>query len=272
MVASRSQGSSCCHNGKAAADPATTATDPVCGMQVDTATSRHQAGHAGQTYHFCSAGCVEKFNADPADFVDSKPVDTRLAARSGGRCCCSSERAVAADAAKVADPVCGMQVDPAATRHHAEHVGRTYYFCSAGCHAKFTNEPERYLAAKPAGGRPAIGSADAIFTCPMHPEVRQKGPGSCPICGMALEPETITKDAGPERGIPRHAPPVVDRSGAGGAAGDHRHGQAPRAGTGSGRFQATRSAGPRQCSRRPWFCGLERRSSCAAGNRSSAAA
>ena len=98
-------------------------------------------------------------------------------------------------ATTVIDPVCGMTVDPLKTAHHAEHAGRPYHFCSAGCRTKFQAEPDKYLAPKTLAPAPAI-SPGAIYTCPMHPEIRQVGPGSCPICGMALEPETITADSG----------------------------------------------------------------------------
>jgi Cu+-exporting ATPase len=94
------------------------------------------------------------------------------------------------------DPVCQMTVDPNTTPHRHTHRGETYYFCSGGCRTKFAATPEKYLdpsKREPAGPMPA----GAIFTCPMHPEVRQQGPGSCPICGMALEPEMPTADTGP---------------------------------------------------------------------------
>ena len=94
------------------------------------------------------------------------------------------------------DPVCGMKVDPARSKHQREYDGTVYHFCCGGCAGKFTVDPERYLAAKQAPPPPPA-SADAIFTCPMHPEVRQVGPGACPICGMALEPEAVSVDAGP---------------------------------------------------------------------------
>ncbi|MBT9470770.1 MAG: heavy metal translocating P-type ATPase [Phenylobacterium sp.] len=99
-------------------------------------------------------------------------------------------------AAKAIDPVCGMTVDPLTTPHHAEHDGREFHFCSAGCRTKFQADPAPYLAPKVAAARPTVGSG-AIYTCPMHPEIRQVGPGSCPICGMALEPATVTADSGP---------------------------------------------------------------------------
>jgi Cu+-exporting ATPase len=104
---------------------------------------------------------------------------------------------VADDAHKVKDPVCGMMVDPHTAKNKAEHAGRTYYFCSAGCRSKFLAEPERYLdpAAAAAAAEPV--PEGTVYTCPMHPEIRQVGPGSCPICGMALEPVLVSLEAEP---------------------------------------------------------------------------
>jgi Cu+-exporting ATPase len=97
-------------------------------------------------------------------------------------------------ASTVKDPVCGMDVNPEETAHVATHAAHTYYFCSAGCRAKFVADPHRYLDNTP-NQRPApIGT---IYTCPMHPQIRQTGPGSCPICGMALEPEIAPAETGP---------------------------------------------------------------------------
>ncbi|GHH24520.1 copper-translocating P-type ATPase [Sphingomonas glacialis] len=94
----------------------------------------------------------------------------------------------------VTDPVCGMTVDPAKTPHHAEHAGKSYHFCSAGCRAKFVAKPDAYLGkSKPE----PMATPGAIWTCPMHPQIRQEGPGTCPICGMALEPEEPSLDDGP---------------------------------------------------------------------------
>jgi Cu+-exporting ATPase len=91
------------------------------------------------------------------------------------------------------DPVCGMTVDPHTAKHVASYHGHPYYFCSAGCKAKFTADPQKYLG--PRAPEPVIEGA--IYTCPMHPQIRQVGPGACPICGMALEPEIATADSGP---------------------------------------------------------------------------
>jgi P-type Cu+ transporter len=91
------------------------------------------------------------------------------------------------------DPVCGMTVDPHTAKHRADYRGHTYYFCSAGCRTKFVAHPQKYLG--PRAPEPVVEGA--TYTCPMHPEIRQVGPGACPICGMALEPEITTADSGP---------------------------------------------------------------------------
>jgi Cu+-exporting ATPase len=95
----------------------------------------------------------------------------------------------------VIDPVCGMTVDPHTTPHRHTHEGHPYYFCSAGCRTKFAADPDKYLSGQKKPAEPV--PEGTIYTCPMHPEIRQVGPGSCPICGMALEPELATTDAGP---------------------------------------------------------------------------
>ncbi len=96
--------------------------------------------------------------------------------------------------ASVKDPVCGMDVDPATAKHSAEHGEQTWYFCSAGCRAKLIADPDKYLTPK---GEEAPAPEGTIFTCPMHPEIRQEGPGACPICGMALEPLVATASPTP---------------------------------------------------------------------------
>src|SRR5437588_9900559 len=96
---------------------------------------------------------------------------------------------------RVSDPVCGMTIDPHLAKHRHQHQGRTFYFCSAGCAKRFAANPARYLETDK---RAAVPVPDGtIYTCPMHPEIRQIGPGSCPICGMALEPEIVSADTGP---------------------------------------------------------------------------
>ncbi len=183
------------------AKPATDkAIDPVCGMTVDPATSKHRFEHQGTTYHFCSAGCRTKFAADPVKYLEK----TATQAATASSCCgghgdhaghAHHDHAHADAGAKVRDPVCGMTVDPATSKHRFEHRGKTFHFCSAGCRTKFSADPARYL--DPAKSKEAEVPAGTIYTCPMHPEIRQVGPGSCPICGMALEPEMASLETGP---------------------------------------------------------------------------
>ncbi|MEO5584560.1 MAG: YHS domain-containing protein, partial [Flavobacteriales bacterium] len=142
--------------------------DPVCGMSVDPTTAKHSSQYQGTTYYFCMEGCKKKFDADPAKYLAAK---------------------------KVKDLVCGMDVDPATAKYSSEHDGMPYYFCSASCKTKFDADPARYL--KPVKAAAAPVDTGAMYTCPMHPQIRQVGPGSCPICGMALEPEMYSADTGP---------------------------------------------------------------------------
>jgi Cu+-exporting ATPase len=99
------------------------------------------------------------------------------------------------------DPVCGMTVSPA-SKHHLEHEGHPFYFCSAKCQSKFEAAPEQYLGAEKASSPspPEAAKPGAIYTCPMHPEIREDQPGDCPKCGMALEPEmpALDGDENPE--------------------------------------------------------------------------
>ena len=99
------------------------------------------------------------------------------------------------DGQQVKDPVCGMSVDPATAKFSAEHAGQTYYFCSAQCHDKFVANPGAYLTE--AEAPPPAAAPGTIYTCPMHPQIRQDHPGNCPICGMSLEPELPTAETGP---------------------------------------------------------------------------
>lgn len=109
-------------------------------------------------------------------------------------CCAHKKPAVATG---LTDPVCGMTVT-AESPHRHEHAGKAYFFCSASCQRKFVADPARYLGPSPA--EPAPTAAGTMYTCPMHPEVRQDHPGTCPKCGMALEPEmpSLDEDENPE--------------------------------------------------------------------------
>lgn len=156
---------SCCSAKGATSAADAVARDPVCGMTVDRAAGKPTAEHGGHRYHFCSESCRSKFVAEPEKYLTAT------------------------------DPVCGMSVDRATARHFLRHEGRGFYFCSAACQAKFEAEPPKYLGDRPA---PQAMPKGTQYTCPMHPEIIRDKPGSCPICGMALEPMGVsTGDEGP---------------------------------------------------------------------------
>ena len=192
----------------------TTTIDPVCGMTVDPAKAAGHSEWNGETFHFCSTSCKRKFDAEPARYAP--PPDRH-------------DESGHADHAEVKDPVCRMSVDPAKAAGSHTHGGVTYHFCSRGCLEKFRQDPQRYLtrqqhdhhpAAHQAAHRPPAlsptGAAGTIYTCPMHPEVRQDKPGSCPKCGMALEPLTppAPKSLKTKYTCPMHPQIVRDEPGA----------------------------------------------------------
>src|SRR5215217_2232405 len=94
--------------------------------------------------------------------------------------------------AAVVDPVCGMTIDPADAAGHVHYEGTTYYFCNPSCLERFTAEPRSYLPHPGARVEPQAPQPGTTWTCPMHPEIVRDRPGSCPICGMALEPMTVS--------------------------------------------------------------------------------
>ncbi|HEX9214476.1 MAG TPA: heavy metal translocating P-type ATPase [Bradyrhizobium sp.] len=152
--------------------------------------AEHKHHHAANAHSGC--GCSAKA-APPA----AKPVASSCCGGHGDHAGHAHDHGDAPT--KVRDPVCGMTVDPATSKHRFEHHGETFHFCSAGCRTKFAADPAKYLARKneeQKAPEPEM-PAGTIYTCPMHPEIRQIGPGSCPICGMALEPELATLDSGP---------------------------------------------------------------------------
>ncbi len=140
--------------------------DPVCGMDVDPERPGGGTVQRGRfLYAFCSDACRERFAAAPEKFL-------------------------------AVDPVCGMDVNPKAPRGGSfEHAGKAWHFCSMKCLAKFQAEPEKFLASGPTGmpkeAPAAPPGAEVVWVCPMDPEVREKEPVPCPICGMALEPLAV---------------------------------------------------------------------------------
>ncbi len=155
----------CCSGKAATAAGPDVLRDPVCGMTVDPAAGKPTLEHGGRHYRFCSNGCRAKFEANPAAYLEAK------------------------------DPVCGMAVKRADAKHFVRHEGKGHYFCSAGCKGKFEAEPAKYLGER----RPEPSAPKGTqYTCPMHPEIVRDRPGSCPLCGMALEPMGVpTGDEGP---------------------------------------------------------------------------
>jgi len=181
--------------------------DPVCGMEVDPRTAAGSSEHNGQTYFFCSPQCLEQFRTAPGQYL-RRPV-----AQSPHAPASHDERGQT-----VKDLVCGMMVNPATTPHQVEHQGRTYFFCGRRCVEKFQAEPDTYLHHAPEQPQLAAPQHQAAtgdnYTCPMHPEVRQPGPGVCPQCGMALEPLTVAMpSARIEYTCPMHPEIVRDRPG-----------------------------------------------------------
>ena len=207
--------------------PLPTERDPVCGMNVNPATTKHVHEHAGKNYYFCCAGCVEKFKTNPQTYLN-KPASSGLVMLGMP----STAQPQPATSAAKRDPVCGMNVNPATAKHIHEHDGEQYYFCSAGCVEKFKANPGKYLVApsshpttkhpaavdvqgpKPALPirRPAAGSPPS-YVCPMCPEVRETKPGACPSCGMALEPDLPLASTRTEYTCPMH--PEIVRPGPG---------------------------------------------------------
>ncbi|NMM27221.1 MAG: heavy metal translocating P-type ATPase [Glaciimonas sp.] len=172
-------------------------TDPVCAMVV-SADPAKKAIHQGKTYYFCSTSCLAKFKADPLAYVQPAKllkISVTGAVPAGSLVPITPEKAIEKP---YTDPVCGMKA-AANPDKSATFNGVTYYFCSTSCVAKFKADPEGILAHPPKPMTPAkpktvAAAADAIYTCPMHPEVQQVGPGTCPKCGMALEPMEASMD------------------------------------------------------------------------------
>ncbi|KRP85380.1 MULTISPECIES: heavy metal translocating P-type ATPase [Pseudomonas] len=174
----------CCQGASQSADAM--AIDPVCGMQVNPATAKHVSVHDGQTFHFCSVGCKTKFEAAPASYLGASGKQIAAGSCCAGETVATPDHAAAGLTHEEKDPVCGMTVDPHTAKQHVEHAGHTYYFCGQRCSDKFIAEPLAWLEGHAAPG--------AIYTCPMHPEIQQVGPGECPKCGMALEPMLPRED------------------------------------------------------------------------------
>jgi len=184
--------------------------DPVCGITVDPSKAAASIEHDGKLYHFCSKGCAEKFTSDPVKYLAPtyKPVGMQAIVQLGGI-------PVLAAPKLERDPVCGMNVDPTKAAATSEYQGKKYYFCCKSCADKFNANPQKYLSPKQTEARPKVeASKGATYICPMDPEVRQQGPGACPKCGMALEPEVPAATTATKWTCPMHPEIVRDGPGA----------------------------------------------------------
>jgi len=154
--------------------------DPVCGMEVKT-DSPHKVEYDGHDWHFCSVKCQHKFESVPDQYT--------------------------------IDPVCGMHVKPESA-HRTKHADNSYRFCSEKCLHKFSADPSLYINKESQLDVVVSENAMGRFTCPMHPEIEQDGPGSCPKCGMALEPMGVPVSSGKTEYVcPMHPEVVSDKPG-----------------------------------------------------------
>lgn len=148
--------------------------DPICGMTVKPETAAGSFARNGQIYYFCSKSCLTKF-------IEQTTAEETMPSTS--------------PATGNLDPVCGMTVDPKTAAANFDYKGETYYFCCKSCLNKFQADPESFLNKKIADktiNLPNSIETNVEYTCPMHPEVVKIGTGSCPLCGMALEPTVFS--------------------------------------------------------------------------------
>ena len=155
--------------------------DPVCGMTVAPETAAGKFERNGETVYFCSNNCLEKYRKQSAAPTISPPL-IQLGRR----------RVSEKEFETHVDPVCEMLVKPETAAGDCRYKNTTYYFCSTGCVNKFRQVPETFLNPNRAPEPMQEAAEAAEYTCPMDPEIVQIGPGICPICGMALEPKTIS--------------------------------------------------------------------------------
>ena len=174
------------------------AIDVICHMTVDEGDAARKSTYHGKDYYFCSLGCKNRFDAHPEKYVDASGrvepqfvgIDTLGV---------PAQAPIAGEI--ITDPVCGTKINPNTAAGSYEYEAQTYFFCSAHCLERFRAEPLQFLKGSEEVHSPRAMSSVKVaepthreidYTCPMDPEVRQKGPGACPKCGMALEPLTVS--------------------------------------------------------------------------------
>ena len=173
--------------------------DPVCRMKITPDEAVDSTEHNGQMYYFCSPGCADWFRRNPAKYLkDEDPNEAFMRhhhSPDGSQPDHADEpEASGASQGQVTDPVCGMTITASDAADSVEHAGQTYHFCSTRCAEKFRDEPQKYLNGRESEAGPSPAGTGTKYTCPMHPEIVQDEPGSCPKCGMALEPMTVSAD------------------------------------------------------------------------------
>ncbi|NOZ08509.1 MAG: heavy metal translocating P-type ATPase [FCB group bacterium] len=187
--------------------------DPVCGMTVEENAAADIQEYNGKKYGFCSEKCSTAFREAPEKYVAANEAEKEPAMSHGHH-----HSDASSTGQTVKDPVCGMVVEPKTVADSIEHEGKSYFFCSHHCATEFKKDPEKYLGSdhhshtSTTEDHPHQHAGD-IYTCPMHPDVRHEGPGSCPQCGMALEPLIPVQKETTQYTCPMH--PEVIQSGPG---------------------------------------------------------
>jgi len=184
-------------------------------MSVDAEKAKAQVEYRGKTCYFCCAECAQKFQAEPEKYWGTAARTAKAAATVGRPADSTAKPTTVArvgreEGPEEKDPVCGMTVDPRRAAGKVEHTGKIYSFCSARCAERFQKQPEEFLEAtrtarikRPAAPASSLNTAAAArgvvrYTCPMDPEIVQIGPGTCPKCGMALEPLDVVAEEQPD--------------------------------------------------------------------------
>ncbi len=181
--------------------------DPVCGMAVDEETAAGHVSYQGTDYYFCCPRCQKQFEQNPTQYLNR---NVSLPVVSNGDCGCGCSHHTKQEIVQLGtmpspasestakmqpilhhDPVCGMNIEEQDAAGTVEYEGTLYHFCSPSCIEKFKANPQHYVEASATTEPPPANAQEIEYTCPMDPEVHQKGPGTCPKCGMALEPVTF---------------------------------------------------------------------------------
>ncbi len=179
-------------------------TDPVCNMTIATEDAAATSTYKGTKYYFCAQSCKDNFDKNPEKYARRETLSLETKKPQGET---------------VKDLVCGMTVDPESAAYHHEYDSKPYFFCSEHCLEKFRKDPEKYISGTfPQGMEPVLKVHQTdekcdVYTCPMDPEVRTEEPGSCPKCGMALEPLKPSLKTKTEWTCPMHPEVVQDTPG-----------------------------------------------------------